>query len=170
MVKQTQVTESSDARILELLRSIMGDDYPATDEGSGEAVIEDVGESPVQAEPTRMYTAHGHMCGRVVELTCGSDRCEHKSYVVAGTPRNMGSRIPSRVSDEEVHEVVQVEAPVEAAVEAKPQYKADPFAGVAPQMKYACREIGCKFFSYSLDKAKAHRDTKAHKVAKRQEA
>jgi hypothetical protein len=130
MVKQTQVTESSDARILELLRSIMGDDYPATDEGSG----------------------------------------VHKSYVVAGTPRNMGSRIPSRVSDEEVHEVVQVEAPVEAVVEAKPKHKADPFAGVAPQMRYACREVDCKFFSYSLDKAKAHRDTKAHKVAQRQEA
>jgi len=163
MVKQTQVTESSDARILELLRSIMGDDYPATDEGSGVSPTPD-------AEPERMYTAHGHMCGRVVELTCGSDRCEHKSYVVAGTPRNMGSRIPSRVSDGEVHEAVQVEAPVEAVVEAKPQFKADPFAGIAPQMKYACREVGCKFFSYSLDKAKAHRDTKVHKVAKRQEA
>ena len=163
MVKQTQVSEASDSRILELLRSIMGDDYPATDEGSGVSPTPD-------AEPERMYTAHGHMCGRVVELTCGSDRCEHKSYVVAGTPRNMGSRIPSRVSDGEVHEAVQVEAPVEAAVEAKPQYKADPFAGVAPQMKYACREVDCKFFSYSLDKAKAHRDTKAHKVAKRQEA
>ena len=159
MVKQTQVSEASDSRILELLRSIMGEDFPATDEGSG-----------VQAEPERMYTAHGHMCGRVVELTCGSDRCEHKSYVVAGTPRNMGSRVPSRVSDGEVHEVVTAKAPVEAAVEAKPQYKADPFAGVAPQMRFACREIGCKFFSYSIDKAKAHRDTKAHKVAQRKEA
>ena len=155
--------ESSNDNILAMLRSLMGDAYPATDEGSGVSPTPD-------AEPERMYTAHGHMCGRVVELTCGSDRCEHKSYVVAGTPRNIGSRVPSRVSDEEVHEVVQVEAPVEAAVEAKPQYKADPFAGVAPQMRYACREIGCKFFSYSVDKAKAHRDTKAHKVAQRKEA
>ena len=157
MGNTTQVTLDDNA--LALLRSIL-DQNDVVVEPEPEEPPEQVASEPAPVEDlTQMYTKHDELCGKVVQLTCGSDRCEHRSYVTAGTPKAIGSRTPSRVKDDEKHDVV-VTLP-------EPMTPHEAFEGVAAQMQYACREIGCGFFSYKVEPAVKHRDTKKHRVARR---